>query len=216
VSQNKPAIVVLISGNGSNLQAMINACASEHIAGTIAAVVSDKPDAYGLVRAQEAGISHHHLAYSGFENRETYDQELMKLIDQHQPDLIILAGFMRILSPCFINHFEGKMLNVHPSLLPKYQGLHTHQKAIDAGDKEHGTSVHFVTEELDGGPVILQAKVPIFEGDDVELVQARVQEQEHRIYPLVANWFVSGRLKMNGQVADLDGQPLPATGYAAE
>lgn len=216
MSQNKPSIVVLISGNGSNLQAMIDGCDSGSIAGTITAVVSDQSDAYGLERAKQADITTHHLAYKGFDSREAYDQALIKLIDQHQPDLLILAGFMRILSPCFIQHFAGKMLNVHPSLLPKYQGLHTHQRAIDAGDTEHGTSVHFVTEELDGGPVILQAKVPIFTNDSADEVQARVQEQEHRIYPLVANWFVTGRLAMKGSTAELDGVTLPASGYATE
>lgn len=211
------SIVVLISGSGSNLQAMIDACDSGIIQNArIAAVVSNKADAYGLERARQAGIDTVHLAASDYSDRETYDRALAEHIDAFQPDLVILAGFMRILSHEFVRHYQGRMLNVHPSLLPKYTGLHTHQRAIDAGDKEHGTSVHFVTEELDGGPVILQAKVPIFDTDTAEEVMARVQEQEHRIYPLVANWFLQGRVCMAEDKAVFDGLPLPPHGYAAE
>ncbi|WP_299021735.1 phosphoribosylglycinamide formyltransferase [uncultured Photobacterium sp.] len=210
-------IVVLISGNGSNLQAIIDACQAGIINNArVAAVISNKADAYGLERAREADIETVSLAASDYNDRESYDQALAEQIDSFNPDLIILAGFMRILSDNFVRHYLGRMLNVHPSLLPKYTGLHTHQRAIDAGDKEHGTSVHFVTEELDGGPVILQAKVPIFEDDSVEDVTARVQQQEHRIYPLVANWFLQGRLSMNNDNATFDGKILPGQGYAAE
>ncbi|MCW8331769.1 phosphoribosylglycinamide formyltransferase [Photobacterium sp. SDRW27] len=210
-------IVVLISGSGSNLQAMIDACQDGTVANArIAAVVSNKADAYGLERARQAGIDTVHLAAAGYSDRDTYDRAMAECIDAYQPDLVILAGFMRILSGEFVRHYQGRMLNVHPSLLPKYTGLHTHQRAIDAGDKEHGTSVHFVTEELDGGPVILQAKVPIFDSDTVEDVTARVQQQEHRIYPLVANWFLQGRLNMADENAIFDGKELPPHGYAAE
>lgn len=210
-------IVVLISGNGSNLQAIIDACQDGTIRGaSVAAVLSNKADAYGLERARQAGIDTVHLAAGDYADRDSYDRALAESIDTYQPDLVILAGFMRILSNDFVRHYQGRMLNIHPSLLPKYTGLNTHQRAIDAGDKEHGTSVHFVTEELDGGPVILQAKVPIFDNDTVDEVVARVQLQEHRIYPLVANWFLQGRLCMQGDSAVFDGEPLPPHGYAAD
>ena len=179
-------------------------------------VISNKADAYGLTRAQQADIPALALSHKAFDSRESYDQALIEKIDAFSPDLIVLAGFMRILTPDFVQHFQGKLLNIHPSLLPKYQGLNTHQRAIDAGDSEHGVSVHFVTEELDGGPVILQAKVPVFEQDTAEELAARVHEQEHRIYPLVVKWFGQNRLNMTNEQAVLDGQVLPATGYASE
>ncbi|UXI01889.1 phosphoribosylglycinamide formyltransferase [Photobacterium sp. TY1-4] len=210
-------IVVLISGSGSNLQALIDACAEGRLPNArIAAVLSNKADAYGLERARLAGIETVHLSAATFSDRDSYDRAMAEQMDTFAPDLVILAGFMRILSDEFVRHYRGRMLNIHPSLLPKYTGLHTHQRAIDAGDSEHGTSVHFVTEELDGGPVILQAKVPIFAGDTAEEVMARVQEQEHRIYPLVTRWFTEGRLSMADEHAILDGQILPPTGYATD
>ncbi|GAB6264376.1 phosphoribosylglycinamide formyltransferase [Photobacterium sp. CCB-ST2H9] len=210
-------IVVLISGSGSNLQAIIDACESDVIThGRIAAVVSNKADAYGLERARNAGIATAHLAAKDYADRDTFDRALAEIIDGYQPDLVVLAGYMRILSSEFVRHYEGRMLNIHPSLLPKYTGLHTHQRALDAGDTEHGTSVHFVTEELDGGPVILQAKVPIFEGDTADEVMARVQQQEHRIYPLVCQWFLEGRAVMQDDAAYLDGARLAQHGYAAD
>ncbi|NQY63733.1 MAG: phosphoribosylglycinamide formyltransferase [Alteromonadaceae bacterium] len=209
-------ILVLISGNGSNLQAIINACKSENYPGEVVAVISNKADVYGLTRAQEANIDAQVLSHQSFDSRENYDQALMKLIDGYQPDLIVLAGFMRILTPAFVQKYHEKLLNIHPSLLPKYQGLNTHQRAIDAGDTEHGVSVHFVTEELDGGPVILQAKVPIFKGDIADELAARVHEQEHRIYPLVVKWFCQQRLVMKNEAALFDGNLLPASGYASE
>jgi len=137
-------------------------------------------------------------------------------IDAYAPDVVVLAGYMRILSPAFVAHYAGRLLNIHPSLLPKYPGLNTHRQVLENGDAEHGTSVHFVTDELDGGPVILQAKVPVFEGDSEEDVTARVQAQEHAIYPLVVSWFVDGRLAMRDGTAWLDGSPLPPQGHAAE
>ncbi|OOE84873.1 phosphoribosylglycinamide formyltransferase [Salinivibrio siamensis] len=207
-------IVVLISGSGSNLQALIDNIHAQHA--NIAAVIANKADAYGLTRAKHAGISAQVVANTDYASREEYDAALIRALDAYQPDLVVLAGFMRILTPGFVAHYAGRMLNIHPSLLPKYTGLHTHQRAIDAGDTEHGTSVHFVTEELDGGPVILQARVPIFEDDDAESVAARVQQQEHRIYPLVVKWFVDGRLKMMEDHAWLDGQALGHAGYAAD
>ncbi|MDN3653019.1 phosphoribosylglycinamide formyltransferase [Thalassotalea ponticola] len=212
-SENKN-IVVLISGSGSNLQAIIDACADGKIAGSITGVVSNKADVFGLERAAKAGIANLVLSHKEFESREQYDHALINKIDAWQPDLVVLAGFMRILTPEFVQHYKGRLLNIHPSLLPKYQGLNTHQRALDAGDKEHGVSVHFVTEELDGGPVILQAKVPIFAGDSVADLQARVHEQEHRIYPLVVDWFCSGRLSVGDAGVTLDGNVLPENGYA--
>lgn len=209
-------IVVLISGNGSNLQAIIDACEQKRINGTIRAVFSNKADAFGLERAREAGIPQHALAASQFASREAFDRELMHEIDAYAPDVVVLAGYMRILSAEFVQHYQGKLLNIHPSLLPKYPGLHTHRQALENGDSEHGTSVHFVTEELDGGPVILQAKVPVFDGDDEEEIASRVQVQEHAIYPLVVGWFLDGRLKMQDNHAWLDDIKLPPAGYAAE
>ncbi len=209
-------IVVLVSGNGSNLQAIIDACQQGRLNGSIAAVFSNKADAYGLERAREAGIPAHALEAAQFADREAFDRQLMLEIDAYAPDLVVLAGYMRILSPAFVSHYLQRMLNIHPSLLPKYPGLHTHRKAIENGDEEHGTSVHFVTEELDGGPVILQAKVPIFSGDTEEDVTARVQHQEHAIYPLVIGWFIDGRLTMRDGAAWLDGAQLPPEGHAFE
>jgi len=209
-------IVVLVSGNGSNLQAFIDACGNKIPNARIAAVISNKSDAYGLQRAIDADINVHSLNAKAYDSRELYDDALATLIDLHKPDVIILAGFMRILSETFVTRYQGKMLNIHPSLLPKYTGLHTHQRAIDAGDKEHGTSVHFVTPELDGGPVILQAKVPIFENDNTEDVASRVQAQEHVIYPMVANWLVEERLTMVDGKAILDGTELGLSGLETE
>lgn len=209
-------ILVLISGSGSNLQTILDSCAGGKIAGEVVGVISNKADAYGLVRAEEAGVATSILAQQQFASREAYDAALLTLMQEYRPDLVVLAGFMRILSPALVQHFAGRMLNIHPSLLPKYQGLHTHQRAIDAGDAEHGASVHFVTEELDGGPVILQARVPIFEGDDAGDVAARVQAQEHSIYPLVVQWFCEGRLRMLEGKALLDGAVLEPAGYASE
>lgn len=211
-----PNIVVLISGSGSNLQAIIDACKAQQIDATISGVISNKADAYGLTRAEEVGIANQVLSHKDYATRESYDLALIDAIEAYKPDLIVLAGFMRILTPAFVDNFSGKLLNIHPSLLPKYQGLHTHQRAIDAGDEEHGVSVHFVTEELDGGPVILQAKVPIFPEDNADDLAMRVHEQEHRIYPLVVKWFCQGRLKMVENLAYLDDQPLPESGYANE
>ncbi|KNC88913.1 phosphoribosylglycinamide formyltransferase [Trabulsiella odontotermitis] len=209
-------IVVLISGNGSNLQAIIDGCQQGKINGTLRAVFSNKADAFGLERAREADIPAHALEASQFASREAFDRELIREIDIYAPDVVVLAGYMRILSPEFVAHYQGRLLNIHPSLLPKYPGLYTHRQVLENGDDEHGTSVHFVTDELDGGPVILQAKVPVFDGDDEADVTARVQAQEHAIYPLVVSWFVEGRLQMRDNAAWLDGVKLPQQGYAAE
>ncbi|KAA5968148.1 phosphoribosylglycinamide formyltransferase [Pantoea sp. M_9] len=207
-------LVVLISGNGSNLQSILDACASGRINGSVAAVFSNKESAYGLTRAQQASVPGLALSPRDFPDREAFDRQLMQEIDAFEPDLVVLAGYMRILSSAFVAHYHDRLLNIHPSLLPKYPGLHTHRQALENGDKEHGTSVHFVTDELDGGPVVLQARVPIFPGDDEAEITARVQHQEHAIYPLAISWFTDGRLVMRDGKAWLDGQPLPAQGYA--
>lgn len=187
-------LVVLISGNGSNLQAIIDNIAKHNLPAKIVAVISNKAEAYGLERAKKAGIEQRVLSHLDFTERNQYDLALKELIDSFQPDLIILAGFMRILSNEFVEHYLNKMMNIHPSLLPKYKGLNTHQRAIDAGDKEHGCSVHFVTPELDDGPVILQATVPVEDGDTVETLAARVHEQEHKIYPEAIRMFAENKL----------------------
>ncbi len=193
---SKGNIVVLISGSGSNLQAIIDAVADGSIPGQIAAVVSNKADAYGLERARNADIAARVLDHREYPDRESYDADLSKLIDEYEPELVILAGFMRILTEGFVNHYLGRMLNVHPSLLPKYRGLNTHARAIEAGDREHGVSIHFVTPELDGGPVILQASVPVYENDTPEDLASRVLEKEHVIYPMVASWFLTGKVQL--------------------
>ncbi|NTS76060.1 phosphoribosylglycinamide formyltransferase [Catenovulum sp. SM1970] len=207
-----PSIVVLISGSGSNLQAIIDACNAENIQGEIKAVISNVESAFGLERAAKANIATQVVNHKAFETREAYDEALAQTIDEYQPDLVVLAGFMRILTADFVRHYKGKMLNIHPSLLPKYQGLYTHQRAIDAGDCEHGVSVHFVTEELDGGPVILQAKVQIEADDTAETLAQKVHVQEHIIYPQVVQWFCQGRLQMNEGYAVLDEKQLPENG----
>ncbi|MFY0401091.1 phosphoribosylglycinamide formyltransferase [Pantoea dispersa] len=207
-------LVVLISGNGSNLQSILDACESGRINGSVAAVFSNKASAYGLTRAQQASVPAHALSAQDFADRDAFDRQLMQQIDAYAPDLVVLAGYMRILSPAFVAHYHDRLLNIHPSLLPKYPGLHTHRQALANGDAEHGTSVHFVTDELDGGPIILQARVPVFADDDETEISARVQHQEHAIYPLVISWFVDGRLQMRAGKAWLDGEPLPPEGYA--
>lgn len=209
-------LCVLISGNGSNLQAIIDEIEAERLPAKIVGVISNRPNAYGLERARNAGIEAICLDHTTYEDRVDYDKALQSAIEELQPDAIVLAGFMRILTPEFVNAFSGKLLNIHPSLLPKYKGLNTHQRAIDNGDKEHGVSVHFVTPELDGGPVIIQSRVPVFEGDGAVELAERVQEQERRLYPLVLSWFSAGRLKMRNNKAILDEQELPESGYASE
>ena len=209
-------VVVLISGSGSNLQALIDGVATGDLPIEIAAVISNRPDVFGLTRATNAGIPTAVLDHKGFASREAFDQELMRTIDVYNPGLVVLAGFMRILTAEFTLHYLGRMLNIHPSLLPKFQGLHTHQRAIDAGERHHGVTVHFVTAELDGGPAIVQAVVPVLEGDDANQLAKRVQRQEHVIYPLAVKWFAQGDLKMQDGKAELKGELLPACGYQIE
>ncbi|MBB6116019.1 phosphoribosylglycinamide formyltransferase-1 [Rahnella inusitata] len=209
-------IVVLVSGEGSNLQALIDACQQGRINAQISAVFSNKSAAYGLERARLADIPAQALDVKAYEDRAAFDIALADAIETYQPDLVVLAGYMRILTADFVQRFAGRMINIHPSLLPKYPGLHTHRQAIDNQDDEHGTSVHFVTEQLDGGPVILQAKVPVFSDDSEDDLVARVQTQEHNIYPLVVSWFVEGRLSLKNDQVLLDDNPLPEQGYAAD
>ena len=206
-------VVVLLSGTGSNLQALIDNLQAGDNPARIGAVISNRADAYGLQRAAAAGIEARVLDHKEFEGREAFDAALMELIDGFNPKLVVLAGFMRILSADFVRHYQGRLLNIHPSLLPKYKGLHTHQRALEAGDREHGCSVHFVTEELDGGPLVVQAVIPVELDDTPETLAQRVHTQEHKIYPLAVRWFAEGRLSLGDQGALLDGEPLAATGY---
>lgn len=187
-------IAILISGNGSNLQAIIDHQKQHAHDYEIALVISNKPDVYGLVRAKKAYIKTQTIEHTLFENREAFDKALQTTLDHEKVDLIVLAGFMRILTPQFTQHFLGRMINIHPSLLPKYTGLNTHKRALDAGDTKHGLSVHFVTPELDSGPVILQAKVAITENDTEDSLKEKVHQQEHFAYPLVVEWFAQGKL----------------------
>lgn len=207
-----PKAVVLISGSGSNLQAIIDEVASGDLPLEISAVISNVPDAYGLQRAQKAEIITHSLDHRKFSQRELFDAELIRTIEQYQPDIVVLAGFMRILSNDFVNRYLGKLVNIHPSLLPKYPGLNTHKRAIDAQDKYHGVTIHYVIPELDAGPNIVQAKVEVTENDTPETLASRVQQQEHVIYPIVLKWLSEGRLALKGNHATLDGQQLPETG----
>lgn len=204
--------VVLISGSGSNLQALIDS-QGEGNPLQIRAVLSNRADAYGLTRAKNAGIATQVLDHRAYEGREAFDAALMEAIDVFQPELVILAGFMRILTPAFVRHYAGRLLNIHPSLLPRHKGLHTHRRVLEAQDSEHGCSVHFVTEELDGGPLIIQAVVPVQPGDTEESLAMRVYLQEHRIYPQAVRWFAEGRLRLAPEGAMLDGEKLPATGH---
>lgn len=200
-------IVILLSGSGSNLQAIIEA-SQKDLAVDIRAVISNRVDAYGLQRAKKAGIPTANIEHAHFDSREAFDQALLQLIDQYEPALVVLAGYMRILSPEFVAHYQGRMLNIHPSLLPKFRGLHTHQRAIEEGEKEHGATVHFVTTKLDGGPGIIQARIAVEKNDTPETLAARVLEQEHRIYPQAIRWYAQGRLELKDEVAYLDGEAL--------
>ncbi|WP_029407818.1 phosphoribosylglycinamide formyltransferase [Thiomicrorhabdus sp. Milos-T2] len=197
-------ITVLISGSGTNLQAIIDHQKNHSDLYEIVLVISNRPNAYGVQRAQQAGIPNLVIDHTQYENRESFDQALQTAIDEKQTDLVVLAGFMRILTPEFTEHYLGRMLNIHPSLLPKYTGLHTHQRALEAADKEHGLSIHFVTPELDGGPVILQAKVPIEKNDTEQTLADKVHQQEHLAYPLVVQWFAEDKLLLKNNQAWLN------------
>ena len=201
-------IVILLSGRGSNMQAIVERCAAEGWPAQVVGVVSNKADAAGLAWAAERGIATAVVDHTAFTTREAFDAELARVIDQWSPDLLVLAGFMRILGAAFVRHYEGRMLNVHPSLLPAFTGLHTHRRAIEAGCKLAGLTVHFVTPELDHGPIVAQAAVPVLPGDDEDTLSARVLAREHVVYPLAVRWFVEGKLKLaDGVVTHLDGTP---------
>lgn len=197
-------IVVLISGSGSNLQAIIDGCENGSINGQIVAVMSNRPRVMGLQRAVKAGCDAITIDHTTFDSRESFDETLAERIQAYQPDLVVLAGFMRILTDTFVQSFEGKMLNIHPSLLPKYPGLDTHQRALEAGDSEAGATVHFVTAELDGGPLVAQAKVSIVSGDTLADLNKRVLAQEHVLYPTVIEWFCDDRLTYSEGSPKLD------------
>lgn len=205
-------IVVLISGSGSNLQALLDACSDGRIQGQIVAVISNKAGVKGLSRAAAAGVPSQVLEHTHYPSREAFDAALQQCIQSHHPDLIVLAGFMRILTPEFVSQFEGKLINIHPSLLPKFPGLHTHQRALEAGETEHGASVHFVTGELDGGPIIIQGRVPVLPEDTAETLAARVLEQEHIIFPQAVQACLSGQVRYQNGCAQWQGQPLAPTG----
>ena len=206
----KTRCVVLISGRGTNLSAILKAAAAPDYPAEIVAVISNKTDATGLLLAQEAGIATEVVPSQGISDRAVYDQALQTAIDRFQPELVILAGFMRILTPDFVAHYAGRMINIHPSLLPSFTGMHTHQRAIDAGVHVHGCTVHFVTAELDHGPMIAQAAVPVYAADDAAELAARVLKEEHRIYPEAIRWFAEGRLKVVGQRVLLADEPAVA------
>ena len=210
MSESKCPIVVLISGSGSNLQALIDASTDADF--TISAVLSNRPQAYGLERAARSGIATRVIDHTAYNDRAEFDAVLLNAIEEYQPKLVVLAGFMRLLGGDFVRHFAGRIINIHPSLLPKYPGTDTHQRAIDAGDTEHGVSVHFVTEEMDGGPIIAQERVPVLSGDSAEQLAARVLEKEHQLYPAVVRWFAAGRLQMSDNHALLDDVLLPPQG----
>lgn len=201
-------IVVLISGTGTNLQAIIDAVEHGSIAANIRAVISNRPQAKGLIKAAAHGIECSVLDHRQFASREDFDRALMIDIDHYQPDLLVLAGFMRILSDAFIDRHANRIMNIHPSLLPHFRGLHTHQRALDAGHRQHGCSVHFVTRELDGGPVIIQSAIDILPEDTAESLAKRVQQQEHIILPLAVQWYAEGRLRCKDNCVILDGKPL--------
>lgn len=207
-------LVFLISGSGSNLQAFIDAVQKQTLKANIALVISNQASAKGLQRAQTAQISTAVLEHTSFPDRLTFDRALMALIDRQQPDAVILAGFMRILTPEFVAHYEGKLFNIHPSLLPKYPGLHTHQRALDNGDTVAGASVHFVVPELDAGPLVIQASVPVLVGDDANTLANRVLAKEHIIYPMAIDWFLENRLRLTPNGAELDTSLLPPQGFS--
>lgn len=182
-TQSPARLVILISGRGSNMQSIVQAIMEGQLNARVVAVISNKSQAPGLSYARDLGIATEVISHRGFDSREQFDKALAQRIDDYQPDYVILAGFMRILSAGFVNHYANRLINIHPSLLPKFKGLDTHQRALDAGEKEHGASVHFVTPELDDGPVILQARVPVEADDTAETLAARVLKQEHKLYP---------------------------------
>ena len=198
--------VVLISGSGSNLQAFIDQVASGDLPLDISLVMSNKPDAFGLERAAKANIETAVVKHQDFDSRLAFDQALIERIDDANPDVVILAGFMRILTEDFVNHYQNRLLNIHPSLLPKYPGTNTHQRAIDAGDKWHGASIHFVVPEVDAGPIVLQGRLRLNDNDTSQTLQKRIHLIEHKLYPLALKWFAEQRLNILENKVLLDGE----------
>ena len=208
MSSNRCKTAILISGSGSNLQSFIDRATSGDIDLDLAVVFSNNPDAYGLVRAKNAGIATACIEHGQFADREDFDRAIANRLDEWHPQILVLAGFMRILSPWIVDHYAGRILNIHPALLPAYPGLDTHQRVLDAGETWHGSTVHFVTEELDGGPRILQGKLRVDPNETADELCARVQSVEHKIYPEAANWFGQGRLEFRNGQAWLDDRRL--------
>jgi phosphoribosylglycinamide formyltransferase-1 len=200
------SVVVLISGNGSNLQAIIDAGIP------VSAVISNRADAYGLTRAQQANIPTHVVNHKQFESREAFDKAMQKQIEQYNPTLVVMAGFMRILSESFVNHFYGKLINIHPSLLPKHKGLHTHRRALEAGDQFHGVSVHFVNLELDGGPVISQSMFEVNTDDTENTLKTKIHGLEHKLYPHTIQLILNGEVQLNEDRVVFDGRSLAKSG----
>jgi phosphoribosylglycinamide formyltransferase 1 len=205
-------LAVLISGSGTNLQAIIDAIQAGTLSAGIAVVLSNSASAGGLQRAVQAGIPTVTLDHRSYPDRDRFDQAMIAELDRFQPDSVVLAGFMRILTPAFVRHYQGRLLNIHPSLLPRHKGLHTHRRALEAGDAEHGCTVHFVTEELDGGPAIARARVDVLANDSEESLSKRVQAREHELFPRVLDWRAQGRLTLDPHGVMLDGQPIAAEG----
>ena len=205
---SRPRLAILLSGRGSNMEAIARACAAGGIDAEIAVVLSDRAAAPGLERARDLGLAAATVPREAFPDRDSFEAALRQQIDARDPQLLVLAGFMRVLGNAFVDAYAGRLLNIHPSLLPRHKGLGTHQKVLAAGEREHGASVHFVTAELDGGPVVLQGRVPVHPDDSVAALSARVQRCEHRIYPKVVQWFASGRLRCGAGGVELDGRPL--------
>lgn len=205
-------IVVLLSGRGSNFQSLLNASLTGELSGSIDLVISNRPQAGGLAIANNANIDTALIDHQAYATRDAFDADLAGIIDSVTPDLIVLAGFMRILTQSFVSQFAGRLLNIHPSLLPLYPGLNTHQRALDNGDTHAGATVHYVTGELDEGPSVIQAKVPIESGDTKDRLADRILQVEHQIYPQAVNWHLSGRLALRNGVLYKDSVPLPATG----
>lgn len=206
-------LAVLISGSGTNLQAIMDAQKAGTLDAEIAVVFSNRANAAGLERAAQAGIPTASLDHRDYLDREQFDQAMIEVLTPYAPDTVVLAGFMRILSAVFVRHYAGQLINIHPSLLPKYRGLNTHARALEAGDSEHGCSIHFVTEELDGGPLIAQAPIAVHANDTVDSLSKRVQQREHLLYPQVLQWRAQDRLALTDNGVILDGKPLPAQGY---
>lgn len=212
IMANKPSLAVLISGNGSNLQAIIDAVTSGNLNAHIAVVISDNPSAYGLTRANTAQIKTEVLSFKQYATRQDFDNDIKKTLLAYHVDFIVLAGFMRILGDDVVQMFRGKMINIHPSLLPKFPGLNTHERVLNTTDSEHGVSIHFVTEQLDGGPIIAQARCAIHKTDDAAALKERIHHLEHQLYPLVLTWLCDNKIQLLHNQVQYNGKILPEMG----